>query len=146
MKVRISDVSHSVTGGLVAVAGASKAITRVLVGVVGATKNAEIFAPPMSVSVSPASVSGFRYGSGNCYTDTTTATPTGGSAPYTYAWVKTEGFGAAVAPSSSATSFVQYLTAEDSEYGVFQVTVTDAHGFTASASVYAYFTSFAGGL
>ena len=62
MKVRISDVSHSVTGGLVAVAGASKAITRLhAAGKINATTDialSEYLLEKAGVAVVPGSAFG----------------------------------------------------------------------------------------
>jgi len=43
-------------------------------------------APPMSVVAAPGTISGTTAGTGTAVTNSTTATPTGGTAPYTYAW------------------------------------------------------------
>lgn len=90
------------------------------------------FSEPLSLFASPSDVSG--YGSGRrpvrVYTDPTTATPSGGFAPYSYAWT-TDNAGISVSsPTAATTKFSGF-----NEFGTAQCVVTDAIGSTAIAIV-----------
>lgn len=58
--------------------------------------------------------------------------PTGGTAPYTYAWVKTGQPGYVFSPSASAKKI------ENLSYGEYVVTITDDEGCIATASVFIF--------
>lgn len=68
-------------------------------------------APPMSVSAAPGTISGMTAGTGTAVTNAATATPTGGTPPYTYAWQITSYDGpvspVANSPTSSSSTFTQ---------------------------------------
>lgn len=68
-------------------------------------------APPMSVVAAPGTVSGTTAGTGTATTNAATATPTGGTPPYAYAWqiVSYDGPVTPVAnsPTSSSSTFTQ---------------------------------------
>jgi hypothetical protein len=73
------------------------------------------------------------------------AAPSGGSAPFTYAWVKLSGAGSALSPSVATTAFrATGVPAYDSFVGVFRCTATDALGATAQADVTVEFTNTGG--
>lgn len=98
------------------------------------------FIPALSVAVSgPAYASG---ASGLVTTNTVTATPSGGQAPYTYAWARlsSSGPGTPVAanPTSATTAFRGQVGAE----AIFRVIVTDALGSTVTRTVPATFEYF----
>lgn len=68
-----------------------------------------------------------------------TATPSGGSAPFTYAWSWTYNGSGSLSVYESATAsprFMQYNGDPNDPVSPFSVTVTDANGVTASASGY----------
>lgn len=99
-------------------------------------------ASALSVSVSDDLVSGLT-NSGTAITNSTTATASGGTAPYTYAWTLISYSHPSVAPTvqsptSATTSFVQ-TSIGTGEYfdAVFRVTATDAATNTATADVQA---------
>jgi len=104
------------------------------------------FVPPLSVSISPPSVSGTAFPSkpitATATTPFVTATPSGGKAPYTYAWVVASHDGTPPAisnPNSASTNFSKSVPANAEQEAVFTLTVTDALGKTASASIAATF-------
>ena len=71
-------------------------------------------------------------------TATATASVTGGTAPYTFAWALDSGNvgWTATNPTAATTSFrFATIGPGDSEFGVFEVTVTDARGRTATGTV-----------
>lgn len=96
------------------------------------------FAPALSVTITPSIVSGTSFG-GEAGTTAATATPTGGQAPYTYVWALVSntnpGTPFATSPASATTPF----EGEVGGNGIFSVTITDALGTTATATVTARF-------
>lgn len=70
-------------------------------------------------------------------TPATVATPSGGTAPYTYAWTRISGSTAisADSPSSASTTFSGSVGVNAVISAVFRVTVTDASAATATADV-----------
>lgn len=94
---------------------------------------------PLSVTLSHPTVSGVTFGSGVATTNSTTALPSGGVAPYSYVWTLiTYSNGVpptALSPNSATTSFRQTNIASDSsDSAEFRVTVTDDQGNTAQAN------------
>ena len=85
-----------------------------------------------TATASPTFVSKFdSLGAGSKTTDSTTVTPSGGVAPYTYAWAKKSGD--TIAPNSAAaatTTFTGTVTAGQFKSGVYTCTVTDSTGGT----------------
>jgi hypothetical protein len=82
----------------------------------------------LTVSVSPFSAYGEEFGSGTVVSNSVTATPSGGTAPYTYLWENIS-FGdiEALTPTSASTVFrktFDLIPSESSED--FRLTVTDA--------------------
>jgi hypothetical protein len=103
----------------------------------------------LAVTTNVESVHGRSHGTGTATTGSVVATVTGGTAPYTYAWVLTEtdsGVPATASnPTAAATSFTQTGLAEDDFVTTtWTVTVADANGVTATATVGAYFSDFTG--
>lgn len=103
------------------------------------------FAPALSVSASPSSVSGatssFSGPPQGVVTNSTTATPAGGVAPYTYAWTITgQGSPGALSPNAAKTAFVATVPCGETYSNTATVTVTDAIGQTATDTVAAQFT------
>jgi hypothetical protein len=66
-----------------------------------------------------------------------TATPAGGTAPFTYAWVRVSGSAAitATAGTSATSAFAGSVNVEEIIEAAFECTATDANGATAKASV-----------
>jgi hypothetical protein len=107
------------------------------------------FAPPITATISPASVGG----SGNSpspITITTNAATmgiSGGQGPYSYAWsVDTYlGVGSLLinAPANATSSFTMTgVVSGDSQFAILRCTVTDAFGQTATDTVDASFINF----
>lgn len=94
---------------------------------------------PLSVSVSPASAYGScSTASGPCQavTNSMTATPSGGSGGYTYAWERVSGDTYTVTNPTSASTAFSTSASNTSKSGVYRCKVTD------SVSTVAYSTSF----
>lgn len=68
---------------------------------------------------------------------TATAYPTGGTAPYSYAWTRHSGFGAitATSPAAAATTFSASLEVGQTASATMRVTVTDATRAVAVADI-----------
>lgn len=96
-------------------------------------------ASTLVASVAPSSVSGAisRPGVATATTNEATVTVTGGTAPFTYAWVSTDGAMTATAPTLAATRFSASVEGGESASDTFTCTVTDARAQTASAVVMA---------
>lgn len=102
-----------------------------------------IFVGPLSLNITPGTVSGTGsgFGSQTITTNTAIATPTGGQAPFTYAWTYVSGDNAVIlSPTSAATQFQLNVAPNQFRSGTFRCTVTDAYGTTASNTVTAEFT------
>ena len=87
----------------------------------------------MKVTVSPDEATGFASTGGDraVVTSGVSATVTGGTAPYTYAWTPSAGW-SATSPALASTAFVSPdISPGDSSTGDAYVTVTDANGQTA---------------
>jgi len=103
--------------------------------------------PALSLAASPNPTSGGSYGGSPATSDSVTATPTGGTGPYTYAWTRTS-YTSGTAPTitsaaTAATTFVQTgMTPGSDQSAVFRCTVTDSLAATAYVDVNAYFFDF----
>lgn len=120
------------------VGNAQKRVVRIEAWNGSAWKVAQSFAPPITLNVTPSSVSG----TGDAISpilitsSTATATPTGGTAPYTYAWTKVSGDTMTVTNSTSAsTAFRTSVGPGDVKTATYRCTVTDKNGLTAQDSV-----------
>lgn len=95
----------------------------------------------MAAAVNPSSVSGTRgsFGPGalSVTSNVATATPSGGTAPFTYAWSFVAGDNTigATAPTSASTTFSASVPFGSQKSATFGVTVTDANGASAAAQV-----------
>lgn len=94
---------------------------------------------PLSVSIAPDPATGAGSGGGSetVTSELATATPSGGLAPYTYAWTHVSGDAAITITSdtSQSTTFSKFMTPGASTSAVKRCTVTDAYGQTASDDV-----------
>jgi len=106
-----------------------------------------VFADPLTVTISPAEVSGTQ-GSNDPIPVTTnqaSASPAGGLPPYSYAWTRVSGgVGAADTPAMASTFFTATI-GPGSATSTFRVTVTDSGGAPATADVVAEFNNVGGG-
>jgi len=129
--------------GSVFVNGAWRTVTRVMAYAGGAWKTAVQFAPPLSVSLPTeydVFVTGNPIGFGQAFVG---ATPSGGLAPFSYAWSI---IGGSATPSASLGSPALASTAVNGgayqssvEYVQLSVTVTDAIGQTATGGTIVIF-------
>lgn len=105
-------------------------------------------ASPLSAVASDYNVFGYDSGTGTANSTATTITPSGGTAPYTYAWSLVS-YTAGVAPTPSAPSaattlFIQTGIGPGDYYvAVFRCTVTDAALNTTTVDINASFYSVA---
>lgn len=92
---------------------------------------------PLSAVASPDYVSGAidRSKPGTVTTNITTASPSGGRAPYTYEWTELSGELTISDPSSASTYFSGIVAAGDQKTGTFTCTITDAAGATAVTNI-----------
>ena len=140
-KVRVSGALKDISGGKVMFGDALKALSRVAYYDGTNVVDLATFSPPMTAAASFDSATGSTSGDSTATTNSITVTPTGGTAPYTYAWTKTSGDGTVVSPTKATTRFSQFLENNTAASGVFLCTVTDSLGATASDSVTANFIS-----
>lgn len=141
MRARIGGSFEDIESGVVRVGNVWKTLSSVRVYEGGAWKEGKAFIPALSLAISPPTVSATRSGPGVVTTALVSATPTGGRAPYTYAWTRTSGVGSATTPTSASTAFTATLGIGDDTFGDFRCTVTDDLGTTAIANITAFFTS-----
>jgi hypothetical protein len=104
-------------------------------------------APSLSVTLSDTVVVGGSFGSGTITTTVCTATPAGGTGPYTYAWTLIDHTSStlptALSPTAAASQFRQTGVAPGGdESATFRMTVTDSLAATATANVTAAFIDY----
>ena len=138
LKAVASSAEKDVERMEVTVGGAQKRVVRLEAWNGSAWKVVQSFAPPISLNVAPSSVSG----TGDSHaailitSSTATATPTGGTAPYTYAWTKVSGDTLTVTnPTNASTAFRASIGPGDSRGATYRCTVTDKNGLTAQDTV-----------
>lgn len=145
MKIFLGGAWHEVSRRYVFIGSAWRRITRRMVYIDGAWETAARFLDPLTVAISPLSaaaiVSSHIPTVGTVYLS---ATPAGGLAPYTYAWVANPDFGPAPsigAPTSANTAVFQSIPPGTQYESTLQVTVTDSLGQTATAFCPCTFTN-----
>lgn len=136
-------VLRTVTGMKVADGGLVRTIRTVKFMDGTTLRTVATFAPPMTLSISPSPIIGVSTTS-TCTAGPVTATPSGGVAPYSYAWTRLSHSALTAptitSPSTASTSFVQTgLPSGTIEDATFRCTVTDAAAQTAAADVIASF-------
>lgn len=140
-KVQNAGTLRTITGGKVRVAGVTRTLKTAKVMHGGSLRTVAIFASPLTVSASPSAAQGDFAGSGalppqGLETNLVTAIPSGGFAPYTYAWTHVSGDTFTVTnPSSASTYFAHTFTSYGTRSGVYRCTVTDSLGSTATVDV-----------
>lgn len=135
MDAFISGAWRTPRRGEVLIGGAWRTITRGEQYRSGAWKRIVAFTSPLSVTAFDV------YGEANnrkpvsVTSQGTRATPQGGTGPYSYSWVITEGGATIVSPNMASTTFRQ-LVGPGQQFDSFaRVTCTDALGFTAQATI-----------
>jgi hypothetical protein len=105
--------------------------------------------PPMTASASPETVFGGTLGTGVATTDSTTVTPSGGTAPYSYVWTLLTYDNAtppaANSPAAATSTFTQTGIGIGQSYSsTWKCTVTDSSPspYTADAFISAYWSDF----
>ena len=141
MKVNVGGVWKTVKTAKVNVAGVWRTATKARVNVAGVWKVGDLFLLPLTATVNDSTPSGETFGPTTVETNTVTVTPSGGAAPYTYAWVRTSGVGSANSPTAAVTSFLAIVPKFNTYVGAFLCTVTDAIGGTATVTVNSTFTN-----
>lgn len=121
--------------GEVLVAGSWRRIVRGEVYAGGQWRSLFKFVSPLSVSAGNVQGSQSYFKPTRVTSSPSTATPTGGLAPYSYSWVVTSGFVTASSPSTASTTFSQVVGPYGQEFATAQVTCTDALGTTATATI-----------
>lgn len=147
MRVRDGGAWRELDSGMVYVEGAWKRLVEARAYDSDAWKTVATFIPPLSAAITPSVVAGSVTGAGTATSNAATATPTGGSAPYSYSWARIGGAsGAANSPTSATTTFSKTLGNGDETSELFRCTVTDSFGTTATADIIVTFNSlFIGG-
>lgn len=139
MDAFISGAWRTAKRGEVLIGGAWRRITRAEVYRSGTWRSCLSFVPPLSVSVSPASADGTvnppRPSAATVTSNQVQATPSGGAAPYRYAWSVLDGGATATSPNMAATAFRAFLGSEQNTSGTARVTCTDNSGNTAVADI-----------
>ena len=146
IKVRDAGTLRTIKKGYAKVGGVLRPLKRVYVNNNGTLRLVAVFAEPLTVAANDVSGTGNGSTGATAVTNTTTAVPSGGTAPFTYAWtLLTNGGGAAsyaTNPSSATTAFVKTGLAQSSSFtDTWRVTVTDANGETATDGVFAVFSN-----
>lgn len=146
LRVQVGGALRTITAMKVKQGGVVRNILSIKVMDGGTLRTIATFAPPITASASPSSVSGTQSSPGFIVVNTTstTAMPVGGLPPYTYAWASLSGIGSPNSPTMATTNFGEVI-GPGTESGSFRVTVTDSVGQTATATVSATFRNLGGG-
>lgn len=132
MEAFISGAWRAPARGEVLIGGAWRRITRAESYRGGGWMGIASFIPPLSLSVTPYVQGGANPAKPSRLTVTTSyaqATPSGGTAPYSYAWTAS---GVTITnPANSFTAFTASLGNNQEIYATATVTCTDANGNTA---------------
>jgi len=134
IRVRHQGALRSITRLSVRVGGVLRSLKTLKIMDNGSLRTVAVFVPPISLTISPPEASGFVQSPGPTTVTSipASATPTGGTAPYSYAWTRT---GSAILNNASAASVtVSETLFESDSSGLLSCTVTDALGQSASAS------------
>jgi len=121
--------------GEVLIGGAWRTITRGEQYRSGAWKRIAAFVSPMSVTANDATGSIVNRKPAPVTSNFSIATPTGGLAPYSYAWTIIEGSAVTLTPNNAATQFRGVVAPGNDTYSIARVVCTDALGTTATTTV-----------
>lgn len=114
----------------------------------GVLRTVATFAEQLTASANPSSVGGTQSSDQpiTVTSEGTTASPTGGRAPFTYAWTQISGPSATItAPTMATTQFRATVNPFDTVSLSFRCTITDAVGQSASTEVTALLNNLGGG-
>ena len=128
-----SNVNSGVTQAQAAAAQAQATATGAVAGI--ATLASQTAPGGFYASATPSSAFGDRVGSGTATTNTVTVTPTGGTGPYTYAWVLDLANFTIGAATSATTDFSGFVSIGTTTEDIATCTVTDSLAATASISI-----------
>ena len=147
LKIRDSGTLREISRLYIRQSGVNRPIRTLKVLDGGTLRTVAVFADPLSVTASGVSGNGTGTSSQTVTTTETTAIVSGGFAPYTYSWALFTNDGGtpstAISPSSASTRFQKASVAPDATWtDIWQVTVTDAVGGTATAAISAQFSNF----
>lgn len=125
-----------ITGIKVRVAGETRQLRKVSVKQGGELRVVASFYSPLSLSISQDMFGAEFTDGGPAYvqSNTATATPSGGTAPYSYVWSIQSGAAVSFTAPNSATTAVGDTFASGSRAGTALCTVTDANGSVALAT------------
>ena len=142
MRVYARGAWRDVIRGSVYATGAWRTIKRAIAYEDGAWREVLSFVPDLTATVSPPAASGTVNSSGVATTNTVTATPSGGEAPYTYAWTRLGGgSGTANSPASARTSFSRFVEFNEVANEQFRCTITDNAGTQVTVDLDVTFSS-----
>lgn len=136
MKLRLGGVWRSITGAKVFSSAAWRPIKGIKIYCDGDWRDGAVFASDLSLALSASTLTrSARLATIN--TTAVTATPTGGTAPFTYAWVRQSGDTiTANQPTSAVCSFqAASMAVDEVRTAVFRCTCTDSFGNTDDADV-----------
>lgn len=131
----IDGAFRTIKGGTVWLNSTPRKVTRGQAFINGAWRNLVSFASPLSLYISPDSISGSVTANSlqTVYSDAATAVVAGGVAPFSYAWSVLSGGAALTSPASAITSVSKTLGVNSSATGTIRCTCTDAVGATVTA-------------
>lgn len=139
MEAFVAGAWRQIARGEIYIGGQWRRLTRAE-GYIGAQwRSVATFTPTLSVSIEPNYAQGYAnplHPVGQTITtNAVAATPSGGLGPYSYAW------SGGNTPSNAVNSFTRFVPADSDITDSASVTVTDALGATASATVDLYFSN-----
>jgi hypothetical protein len=143
VRVRADGAWRTVRSGRIRINNAWRQLTRAAVYHDGAWRQSAVFVEPLTLAAAPPFTDGIIIVPGTAATGNVTATPSGGLAPFTYAWTRISGAEASISnPANATTSFSLFMATPGDLSTVFRCTVTDALGSTATADATATFSGF----
>jgi hypothetical protein len=128
-----TNVNSGVTQAQAAAAQAQATATGAIAGI--ATLASQTAPGGFYASATPSSAFGDRVGTGTATTNAVTVVPTGGTGPYTYAWVLDLANFTIGASTSATTSFTGFVSIGTTTEDIATCTVTDSLAATASISI-----------
>jgi hypothetical protein len=137
MTIKIKDaagVLQTITGGKIRDGATLRQLQTIKLWDGTTMRTVAQFVPPLSVTASPIGADAIGTTS-TLTTNSVTAVPGGGLAPYTYVWTRTSGTATANTPAIASTTFTETgMAAEEDRSNTFTCTVSDSSGQTASVT------------